>query len=562
MTSDPLSPEGPPAAQWRAVSVRYPFAGAAAVGPVDLAIRRGTRVLLLGASGSGKSTLLLTLTGLLPHSIPAKVEGRIAIDGVPIETRPPSGWAADVAQYFQDADRTLCGMRVEDEIAFALENQAVPVARIRNAVAQAMEEVGLPEAWRQRRTATLSGGERQLVALAATLVQNAGLFVADEPTAHLAPVAATRLHRLLTEGRPDRTMLVVDHRLDGLIDAMDRLVVLGPDGTIVADGEPRAIFREKRSLLAALGIWCPAAGDLDEGLARVGLCAPVAPLSVADALAHLNPETAPPEDLARARPIVAAFVAKASAEAPAAAADAPVIAALVGADCAPFLGPVVLRGVSLSVRQGEVVGILGANGAGKSTLAACLAGLLPLKSGVREGAKGGVAFQNPESQFVGGTVRDELSGALPRRMDNDERERRVAATLDQWGLAGLALRHPFELSQGQKRRLALAMLTITDRWPLLVLDEPMAGLDAAGAAALSARIDDLRSDGRAVAVVTHDMDFALRVCPRSVVVAEGRIIADGPTPDLLADADLCARANLSEPSSAAARRWLQATKSW
>jgi energy-coupling factor transport system ATP-binding protein len=128
-------------------------------------------VLLLGPSGSGKSTLLLALTGLLPDSIPGEVEGRVRLGGEPVAARNPAGWSGTVAHFFQDADQTLCGMRVEDEIAFALENRALPEPEIDTRVARIMRQIGLPDAWRGRRTTALSGGEKQLVALAATLVQ-------------------------------------------------------------------------------------------------------------------------------------------------------------------------------------------------------------------------------------------------------------------------------------------------------------------------------------------------------------------------------------------------------
>ena len=146
----------------------------------------GERVLLLGPSGSGKSTLFLTLTGLIPRTIPALVNGTIKVHGEDATSREPWGWVGDVAHLFQDADKTVCGMRVEDELAFALENRAMDPLRIETAITSAMEQVGLPESWRLRRTSTLSGGERQLVALAATLIQGAAFLLADEPTPHLA----------------------------------------------------------------------------------------------------------------------------------------------------------------------------------------------------------------------------------------------------------------------------------------------------------------------------------------------------------------------------------------
>ncbi|WP_457093117.1 ABC transporter ATP-binding protein [Microvirga sp. P5_D2] len=557
MRSDPQSPRTGFAAEWHEVTVQYPFTKWQAVGPVSLAIRPGERVLLLGPSGSGKSTLLLTLTGLVPNSIPATVSGAICLFGANVITRQPWAWAAQVAQYFQDADQTLCGMRVEDEIAFALENRALPPMRIAECVTEVMRRVGVPESWRSRPTSTLSGGERQLVALAATLVQNAPLFVADEPTAHLAPQAADRLHARLTECDPHRSILVVDHRLEGLIQQIDRTVVLGRDGTILADGHPRDVFRAKRDLLASHGIWCPVASALDARLRDADLAPPVAPLSVEEALAHVDPGTAPREHVEKAFPAVEAFVAEYTVRSVQTAPGAPILARLVNADCAPFLGPTVLRTIDLAIHEGEILGILGANGAGKSTLGLCLSGLLPLKAGSRTGAAGGYAFQRPENQFTAATVRDEILDALPKRIAAKAKAECVAGTLAAWGLSGLENRHPFELSQGQKRRLALATLTASDRWPLLVLDEPIAGLDAHGVAMLTNEILALHDSGRAVAVITHDMDLALRLCPRSVIVGEGGILADGPTQELMKDMALLRRAGLAEPSCAEALQWLQ-----
>lgn len=539
-------------ARFEDFAVRYPYAGARAAGPVDLALRPGERVLLLGASGSGKSTLLLGLTGLVPASIPATVEGRVELFGEEVAGSRPSDWAGRVAQFFQDADQTLCGMRVVDEIAFAGENLAWPEPAIHAAVDRALAAVGLSASFRDRRSASLSGGEKQLVALAATLVPDAPLIVCDEPTASLSPAAASRLHALFGQRRPDRTVLVVDHRLDGLVEAIDRVVVLD-EGRVIAQDPPRSLFRDHHTTLERLGIWSPLASGLDAELTRQGLAPEVAPLSLEEALAPLDPARLAPEKLARAREAVAAFVTRHQLPAVAGEGGGDIVAALDGVACAPFLGPAVLAGIDLTIRAGEVVGLLGANGAGKSTLGFVLAGLLRPKVGRRSGATGIVSFQNPEVQFTAGTVAEEVESAATAGGGDAV----PAAILAEWGLSALARRHPFELSQGEKRRLALAMVAADRRARLVVLDEPLAGLDRRGAAIVAAAIEAFRAEGRAVVVVTHDMDFAFSTCRRAVLLGDGRILADGRAASLLRDEGLRAAAGLAPPRILPALDWLE-----
>lgn len=540
---------------WSEVGVRYyPFEARDAVGPVSLTVRRGERLLLLGPLGAGKSTLLATLTGLVPHSVPAQVEGRIRLMGRDVKERSPAQWSDTASWLLQDAEQTLCGMTVADEIAFALENRGLEAGAIAQAVEAAMADVGIPASWRDRRTANLSGGEKQLIALAAVIAQRTPLVVADEPSAHLAPEAADRLRALLLDKRPERSVLIVDHRLDGLLDKVDRVAVLGRDGGLLAVDAPRPLFRARGAELARLGIWRPAAAALDERLAEVGLAPETPPLTIAEALRPIDPP--PPGKRGEAAAAVAAFVAGRVCADAAPISNQPV-ARLVDAACAPLFGPVVLKGVTLSVHPGETVAVLGRNGAGKSTLAATLAGVLRLKGGRREGAMGGIAFQNPESQLIAGTVVDEIAGALDAGLPAEERQRRASGLLAEWDLNGLARKHPFELSQGQKRRLALLSLVAADRWPLLVLDEPTAGLDASGVAALAKRIGSLAAAGRAVAIVTHDIDFALATCARAVVVGDGGIVADRRMTEVAADPALLEAAGLREPAVMPALRWLE-----
>lgn len=537
-------------ARWDRVRVRYPYAAADAVGPVSLDLHPGERLLLLGPSGSGKSTLLQALTGVIPGSIAGKVEGTASVGGQPAHSRPAWGWAGQVAHLFQDAEQTLCGFRVADEIAFALESRGLPAATIRSRVANAMDRAGVPAAWAGRRTATLSGGEKQIVAFAAMLAQQAPILVADEPTAHLAPAVARRLTDLLLDRSADRTVVVIDHRLEGLIGAIDRVAVLDETGRLTAVGPPGPLFRIDGDRLEGQGIWTPLASRLDRVLSVAGLAPTEPPVTVpalVDHLATLSP--AHSGDAARhlTRALGRSIPQRQSR-------PGAVCIRLDRVACAPALGPVVLRNIDLSVRHGEVLGILGPNGVGKSTLGLCLAGLVRPKAGRRSGPPGAVAFQNPEHHFSQDSARAELTDYVRRAgLAPDDA---IVRVLDQWGLAGVADQHPFTLSQGQKRRLALACLTAADRWPLLVLDEPTAGLDARGAATIAGMIRRLAQAGRAIAVITHELDFALTACDRVVILAEGGVLADGAPADLLIRSDLLVRAGLRPPAVAPVLRWL------
>lgn len=533
-------------AQWEGVSIRYPFATSDAVGPVDIAIGHGERVLVLGPSGSGKSSLMLALTGLIPNAVPASVVGRIKLNGVDVASRSAAQWADTVAQYFQNADETLCGMRVGEEIAFALENRGVEPATIAARIADVLGRLGLPQVWQHRRSSALSGGERQLVALASVLAQETPILIADEPTSHLSPAATAKVHGLLSDRSAFEAVVVIDHRLDGLIDTIDRVVVLGENGAVLADMPPGPLFRERGADLLGAGIWRPAFSALDDMLGAVGLASERAPLSFSDVLAPFEPGVGNGAAIAAASVVARRYIDQhVSSPSPA----GKVIASLRQADCAPPMAPVVLKGVDIDICEGEILGLVGPNGAGKTTLAASLAGVLRLRAGHREGPMAGIAFQNPEAQLVAASVREEIVGAMEGGGDS-------RAVLERWGLTALADRHPFELSFGQKRRLALASLDASGRWPFMAFDEPFSGLDAAGAAMVADHLLELKKRGKGVVLVTHDMDMAVRLCDRIAVVVEGGILAEGRPRDILGNAATTEKAGLARPSFAPVIDWL------
>lgn len=512
------------------VTLRHDGALADAIGPVSLSLQQGERLLLMGPSGAGKSTLLHAATGLMPTSIPGARAGTITVGGCPVENRRPSDWADTCGYLFQDAGQTLAGFTVLDEIAFGPENQSVVSAEIPGVIAYAMACAAIPASWADRRITTLSGGERQCVALAALLAQNAPITLADEPAASLAPAAAKRMAEVLLA--PGRTTLVVEHKPGAILHRIDRCVALNRDGRIIAEGAPHDVLKEHAPALAEAGIALPLATRLHlemPDLVRSGLPLP-------EVLSGLTRRHA-----SRVRSLIL----------PAPIDPGAALVTLDDAACAPPFGPVVLRDISVVLRAGEVLAILGPNGAGKSTLAACLAGLLQPHAGRRTGPCGAVAFQNPEAHFSRESVREEIAGLRPAPDT-------VAQVLDRWGLATVAEQHPFTLSQGQKRRLSLALLAESDRWPLLILDEPTAGLDGAATNTLGRKVRALAQEGRAVAVITHDLDFALSVADRAILINEGGLRFDGACPALMRDTTCLTAAGLAPPEAGPLLDWLEA----
>ncbi|GAA1622484.1 ABC transporter ATP-binding protein [Georgenia ruanii] len=466
---------------------------------LDLEIRPGERVLLLGASGAGKSTLLHAMAGVLGEDDGHAESGRLLLDG-----RPAADQRGRAGLVQQDPDSQVVLSRVGDDVAFGAENLAVPRAEIWARVTESLAAVGLRLPLRQP-TAALSGGQKQRLALAGVLAMRPGALLLDEPTANLDPGGVLQVRDAVTAAleRTGATLVVVEHRVAVWADVVDRVVVLTPDG-VLADGAPRQVLDRARSALIDAGIWVP------------GYVPPVRPRAVA-------------------------------------AEDPPVLLSARDLAVSPEPGrrrhpaPPVAAGIEVRVREGRALSVTGPNGVGKSTLALTLAGLLPAHGGavvagprLREhGAAGrpaagptpsawssgelitriGTVFQNPEHQFVTGRVRDELTfgprqlaRTTPRRHRRDvPREAAALAPrtdelMERLRLTHLGEANPFTLSGGEKRRLSVA--TVLAASPaVLVLDEPTFGQDATTWRELASLLTELLDAGTAAVCVTHDVEF-------------------------------------------------------
>ncbi|MQA79117.1 MAG: ATP-binding cassette domain-containing protein [Streptosporangiales bacterium] len=518
----------------RGLSVRYPHRADASLRDLDLELRPGERVLVLGPSGSGKSSLLRVLAGVVPQSVTADVTGSVRVAGRDVADVPVPELSRDAGLLLQDPASQLCLPRVDEEVAFPLENRAVPPAAIGSGVGRALARSGAT-GLRERPTLALSGGEQQRVALAATLAAEPPLLLLDEPTALLDPAAAAGLGEVLLGRSEDAyrpTVVLVEHRLDELPVLPERLLVLDGAGRVTAQGGTHALLREHATALADAGVWLPLGTELAVAAGRheVATATPrtaLADAAVASSLRTLGRRTPPP-------PAVRGTVALHARDA-AFAVDG------TRAGCA------VRTGAELALRAGEVTAVIGCNGRGKTTLLLGLAGLTRRVSGAVEGGPAGMVFQQPEHQFLGRSVVAEIGYGLDGfGVHGQQRRARVDAALTEFGLSHLADADPFRLSGGEKRRLSVAAMAVLDH-PVLLLDEPTFGQDRAHALTLADHLRATADAGRAVAFATHDLRLVGLVADRVVVVHGGRVTAAGPTHEMLADARLLAAAGLVRP---------------
>jgi energy-coupling factor transporter ATP-binding protein EcfA2 len=502
------------------VTYRYPGMETPALDDVSFEIEPGELCLLAGLSGQGKSTLLRAACGLVPHFHGGRFAGRVTLAGLDTREHGPARLGTVAGALFQDPETQLVTSSVRAELALSLESRGHSAA----AVARGVEEVALAlgiDALLDRSVHELSGGEQQRVALGAALAGRPPVILLDEPTSQLDPVAGDELIGLLRRLNQEwETMILLsEHRLERCLSAADRVIALEA-GRVACDGEPQAFL--KWAARRAPALQTPGA----KLFALAGLHP--APVGVRQARATLRangllPEEAQPGSSGESSASASSPGVKAKARARSRKSSA----ALRMRDVWHELrdGPAILRGVTLSLESGESVALMGRNGAGKSTLLRHAAGLLePTRGRIERAGRVALMLQNPGDYFIHERVADEAS----------------VEALAEMGLAGLAERNPSDLSGGERQRLALAIvagaaLPISNSSPVvLALDEPTRGMDREAKAELAGELRRRAEAGQAVVVATHDPEFAAACASRTVLLADGRAIADGPASELLA----------------------------
>jgi energy-coupling factor transport system ATP-binding protein len=542
------------------VSYTYPDQPRPALSDFSVTLEQGEFVLVVGPSGSGKSTFLRTLNGLAPHFYGGKWAGQIEVAGRNPVERAPRGMADLVGFVFQDPEAQFVVDTVEDELAFAMENFAVPPATMRKRIEEVLDQMGIAHL-RQRRIGALSGGEKQRVAVAGVLALQPQILVLDEPTSQLDPQAAEEVLIALRQLNEDQglTVILSEHRLERVAQYVDRILYLPALGAAPVLDEPREVMAQLPLVppLVELGRaldWQPLPLTIKEGrpFAR-RISAQLAAAVAAKSSATPAPQAKRQGPLGRSEPDRQGHPERSAAEskdAPAAPIGAPVISAR-GVHYA-YHGHRALRGASLEVAAGEFVALMGRNGSGKSTLLKCLVGLLRPEEGritvagldARAASMDdiikhvGYVPQHPGSLLFSESVLAEL--AFTRKghgMAPDEAA--DFALLERLGLASVATRDPRDLSGGEQQRAALASILVAEP-RIILLDEPTRGLDYVQKRNLAALLLSFKGEGRTVVMATHDVELAAACADRVVLMGEGQVVVDGPARDVMSDSQVFA----------------------
>lgn len=499
----------------------YPGSTKSSLNSIDLKIREGEFLLVVGGSGSGKSSLARVIAGLIPEFYGGRLDGKLFFQEEKLKGDDRQILNSHVGIVFQDPEKQLVMTSVEAEIAFGLENLGLNQQEMFRRVAEVMSFLNLTSL-RDKFTVNLSGGEKQKVALASVVAMQPRILVLDEPTSQLDPVAAGEFLDLVEFLNKELgyTVVLIEQRLERCFHLADRIVVM-EQGEIICDGTPGDAARWQ---LAHQLPFIPPVAKL---FASVN--SSVVPLTVRDGRRELHKYLPTvslqeiPERKVKLTPVNEEHTVLAANN---------IWYSYPG-------GREVVRGQSLCVKEGEFVVILGANGSGKTTLLKLLTGILKPDRGSVQllgqdtrnlsltelGRKVGYLSQNPNDYLFQDTVEDELMFTLNNFQlpDNGICEE----ILKKLNLYDLRQANPRDLSSGERQRVALASILVAGP-RLLLLDEPTRGIDYRLKAELGGFLQGITASGGTVVMVTHDVEFAAENADRIVMIFDGMVACDGP----------------------------------
>ncbi len=488
----------------RNLNFSYPRQAEKAIDDLSLSVRQGEFLVLCGPSGCGKSTLLRQLkTVLAPHG---RREGEIRFEGTPLEELDAGTQCRKIGFVQQSPENQIVTDKVWHELAFGLESLGYDTPAIRRKVAEMASFFGI-ETWFYKNVTELSGGQKQLLNLASVMAMSPAVLILDEPTSQLDPIAASDF--LVTLGKINRelgtTIILTEHRLEEALPLATTVAVMDK-GKLLYTGTPKDVGRCLKGKGHAMFLAMPAAMRVWAAVENTADC----PVTVREgrdwitAFAESHELKQLPPDAVHTYP------------------DDVVLSADEVWYKYEKDAPDVVRGLSLRVKKGEFLAILGGNGTGKTTSLKLLAGLLkPYRGQVRRNGSVGVLPQDPQALFVKKTVREDLLEIL----DEDER---VAKMVHLCHLEKLLDRHPYDLSGGEQQRVALAKVLLTDP-DILLMDEPTKGLDAAFKQTLAEILQVLLRRGVTIVMVSHDVEFCAGHAHTCAMFFDGDIVAkDSP----------------------------------
>jgi energy-coupling factor transport system ATP-binding protein len=500
---------------------------------ISLEIHKGEFLALMGPSEAGKSTLCATLNGLIPHFHKGRLRGDVFVNGQSTRSTTVAQLAETVGMVFQDFEAQLFSTSAELEVAFGPENFAVARDEIARRIDENLSYVGL-SALRRRPPSTLSGGQKQKLAIASVLAIRPSILVMDEPTTDLDPISKLGIFEITDElrKRDDLTLVVVEHETEEILRA-DRLGLL-KDGKLVRLGPVREVLSEV-DLLEELGI-------MPLGIPRFFklMGQPLLPLTVDEGLRAFA-QAGWKISEAKYAEVVAEDGAETQKH------PAPLIVCRALEHTYPN-GVKALQGIDLDIHRGEMVAIVGQNAGGKTTLTKHFNGLLmPTAGSVTVGGAAtrdlgvfklgqtvGYVFQNPDHQIFSETVFDEVAfSPRLRRLGAAEVKQRVTEALEAVGLAGFETEDPFSLTKSGRERVAVASV-LAARPDVLILDEPTTGLDYAEQRSMMDMVRRLNAAGSTIIFITHHMWVVAEYARRVFVVKDGRLLLQGTTREVFA----------------------------
>ena len=531
----------------------YPNAKSPALKGVDLTVNKGEFILLTGPSGCGKTTFCRTLNGLIPHFYNGELEGEVTVNNLNIRDNPTYKLSQHVGLVFQNPDNQIFSLTVEKDVAFGLENQGVPKQEMVESIDWALKMTGI-EHLRERATHELSGGQKQRLAIASILAMKPKILVLDEPTSFLDPLGAEHAFRVLDtlNQEYDITIILIEHRVDLAVRYADRAIIFN-DGVVANSGSPEDVFSQEETRL--MGVAVPKTIVFYQKLKQRGIRLESPPLSPEMLVNQLEPyiyKHSPKVETAHTRQYVDGNKTRFQMD--------PIIE-IQDLHFSYPNGINAVDGISLSIHKGEFIAIMGENGAGKTTLVKHFNGLLrPSKGHIKVDGddissmsvaalsrKVGLVFQNPDDQLFSENVEDEIGFALHNfGFSKEVVEKRVDWALNLLDIERYRSSSPFILSGGERKRVALGSVLAWDP-EIVVLDEPTIGQDYAQKERLIHFLMQLRTQGKTTIIVTHDVEFVAECKPRIVLMAKGKIIADGPIKEIITNEYALKKASVAPP---------------